>query len=478
MIVREKRKLINDKIKSGEIKELDSISSRSKIIRSLNSDECDRVLRYNEIQYSKYKHIIAQEGLVFSENVGGSTGSTGSDGDSEKTPMGNDAKNSDEARCEDSTSEVNLEEVMKALQEGIEAQEAQHKIDNPLPENQNPEGLNFVTTDNNSPMKSPDEVKEIVGVSTLKKSIENSRDFTKKVVADNISGVLTILDKERKSRLKLEKQLKEIKESGGNTTLEIKVSEKFKAKKIEGIIHHPKFARIVEALQLNPDKCVYLKGGAGSGKTTLASQVAEALSLPFGALSMSEGMSEGQLLGRPTVKGGYISTDFIDKYENGGVFLFDEMDAMDANVAVVLNSALANGDCPVPFRSEKPRAIRHENFYVIGAGNTWGTGQGLDGATLDRFEKVEIGYNPRLEKMLAGNANWYEACLELRKRAEEYSLKKFIGTRTFKRAGIYHAKGKSLKFFLESQVVHWSKEEISKVGLKDIVVQFSEGGLK
>ena len=485
MKVRDKRKLITDEIKSGRITEYGFVSSRSKVIRNLNSEQCDRILASKQIKYSDHEDIVAKEGIIFSENVEGSEGSTGSDGDSEKSSMENNDENTDEDGREND-SPVDLEKVMKALEEGIEAQDEDHKSENPLPENENPE-FSFVTTDNTNPMKSVADVKKTIGVSTLEKSIENSRDFTKKVVSDTIGGVVALLDKERASRLKLEKELKEVKENGGNTTLEIKVSEQFKPKKIEGVIHHPKFARIVEALQLNPDKCVYLKGGAGSGKTTLASQVAEALSLPFGALSMSEGMSEGQLLGRPTIKGGYISTDFIDKYENGGVFLFDEMDAMDANVAVVLNSALANGDCPVPFRSEKPRAIRHENFYVIGAGNTWGTGQGsniyqgrnkLDGATLDRFEKVEIGYNPKLEKVLAGDANWYEACLELRKRAEEYSLEHPIGTRTFKKAGRYHANGKSLKYFLESQVVHWTKEEKSKVGIRDIVLQFSEGGLK
>lgn len=478
MIVRDKRKLITDEIKAGTIAEHGFVSSRSKVIRSLNSDQCDRILSTKQIKYSEYGDIVAKEGLVFSEKVEDSTSPEGDSDNSDNT------KNNTEETEETEGVSIDLEKAMEALQKGVEEQDEQHKSDNPLPENQNPDGLNFVTTDNTNPMKSADEVKEIVGVSTLEQSIENSRDFTKNVVTETTAGMLKILDAERKSRIKLENKLKEISEIGGNTTLEIKVSEQFKPKKIEGVIHHPKFARIVEALQLNPDKCVYLQGGAGSGKTTLASQVADALSLPFGSLSMSEGMSEGMLLGKPTIQGGYISTDFVDKYENGGVFLFDEMDAMDANVAVVVNSALANGFMSVPHRHENPVAKRHENFYVIGAGNTWGTGQGsniyqgrnkLDGATLDRFEKVEIGYNPKLEKLLAGNANWYKACLELRKRAEEYSLTHIIGTRTFKRAGLYHANGKSLKYFLESQVVHWTKEEKSKVGINDILVQFSEG---
>ena len=88
-------------------------------------------------------------------------------------------------------------------------------------------------------------------------------------------------------------------------------------------------------------------GPAGTGKTTLAKNLAEALGLQFGFISP---------LGRrdrdPPVRPGAApgrrhlavpAEPFVEMYENGGVFLLDEMDAADANVMVAINAALANG---------------------------------------------------------------------------------------------------------------------------------------
>ena len=85
--------------------------------------------------------------------------------------------------------------------------------------------------------------------------------------------------------------------------------------------YHPKFEQIVKYAKL--DKNVMLVGEAGTGKTTTAEQVAEALNLDFAYISCTMGMSESHLLGSPTINGGYISTRFVEVFENGGVFLFD-----------------------------------------------------------------------------------------------------------------------------------------------------------
>ena len=61
--------------------------------------------------------------------------------------------------------------------------------------------------------------------------------------------------------------------------------------------------------------------------------LALSLALPFGFVSCTAGMSEGQITGRllPTGKGGqfeYVQSEFVHCYENGGIFLLDEMDAL------------------------------------------------------------------------------------------------------------------------------------------------------
>ena len=88
---------------------------------------------------------------------------------------------------------------------------------------------------------------------------------------------------------------------------------------------------------------------------------------------------------------------------NGGVFLFDEIDAADANVLLVVNSALANGRMSVPSRHDQPVAKKHSEFVCIAAANTFGRGADrvyvgrneLDEATLDRFR---IGNAPRFQR--------------------------------------------------------------------------------
>jgi hypothetical protein len=76
------------------------------------------------------------------------------------------------------------------------------------------------------------------------------------------------------------------------------------------------------------ERQVFIAGPAGTGKTTLGIQVAEALSLQFGHISCTAGMSEAHLLGRMNAHGEYISARFVECYENGGVFLFDEVETV------------------------------------------------------------------------------------------------------------------------------------------------------
>ena len=98
-------------------------------------------------------------------------------------------------------------------------------------------------------------------------------------------------------------------------------------------------------------------GPAGSGKTTLAKDVAEALGLDFGFISLSAGVTETHLFGRmlPQADGtwGYVESVFVRIYRNGGVFLLDELDAADANVMVSINAALANGVLCNPVTGEE-----------------------------------------------------------------------------------------------------------------------------
>lgn len=175
---------------------------------------------------------------------------------------------------------------------------------------------------------------------------------------------------------------------------------------------HYAFERVLKLASVGLN--VMLVGRAGTGKTALAYQVAEALELPFSSVSCTAGMGEAELRGRllPVSGGGweYMPSDFVRIYENGGVFLFDEIDAADSNTLLFINQALANGRFNLDIRRENTTVRRHEKFICIAAANTFGTGgtheyagrEKLDEATLDRFRAgvVAIDYDPALETKL------------------------------------------------------------------------------
>ena len=132
--------------------------------------------------------------------------------------------------------------------------------------------------------------------------------------------------------------------------------------------------------------------------------------------SCNEEASKTELIGFNDLAG-YNYPTFLDFYENGGVMLIDEYDAMSPGMAIVLNAAFdRSGMLSVPTRKGNTTAKKHEDFYCILAGNTWGnasmdySGRDIqDTAFLDRFKmcRVHIDYDYELEKTLT-SASWMD----------------------------------------------------------------------
>lgn len=175
----------------------------------------------------------------------------------------------------------------------------------------------------------------------------------------------------------------------------------------------------------------FLVGPAGSGKTTLARQIAEALKRPF--YMQARVTSEYKLTGFMDATGKAVQTDFRRAYEGGGVFLFDEMDASDADALTAFNAPLANGFADFP----DGQVAQHEDFIAIAAGNTFGRGanreyvgrQQLDAATLDRFTVFEVDYDERLELAIAGNDDWTRHVQKVRKAVETEKVRAIVSPR-------------------------------------------------
>jgi hypothetical protein len=153
-------------------------------------------------------------------------------------------------------------------------------------------------------------------------------------------------------------------------------------------------------------------GEKGTGTTTNAEHLAEALAaewdreMPFGFASMTSGTSPGEFKGRITLKD-YLPSLFQSIYENGGVFLFDELDAGDENLLTMLNSALANKQ----FVNAQGDVInQHDQFVPIAAANTMGLGANgeytgrnrQDAAVLDRWAmgRIRVDFDVALAEYL------------------------------------------------------------------------------
>jgi len=160
---------------------------------------------------------------------------------------------------------------------------------------------------------------------------------------------------------------------------------------------------------LSNGEAVYLYGPAGTGKTHLAQQAAEALGLEFhysGQLSQ-----EYKFTGFTDANGRFQPTPFYKAWTEGGLFFLDEMDRSFPEVLTDLNGALANGifDFPAPIGIKK----MHPDFRCMAAGNTIGRGATglytaanvLDASSLDRFTaKIEVTYDKRIEDAINAEA--------------------------------------------------------------------------
>jgi cobaltochelatase CobS len=172
-------------------------------------------------------------------------------------------------------------------------------------------------------------------------------------------------------------------------------------KKIDGATH-PKLASIIT--NLDAGEHVLMVGPAGTGKSTIAEQAAEALGLEFYAISLSPQTPTSQLVGYMQATGEYVGTLFRKAYEHGGVFHFDEFDNGHPSILATVNAALANGQMAFPDRMVK----RHADFRAVASANTYGRGadrkyvgrQALDMATLDRFAIEYVDVDESLETTL------------------------------------------------------------------------------
>lgn len=247
--------------------------------------------------------------------------------------------------------------------------------------------------------------------------------------------------------------------------------------KISGHFHE-KFELVLSYAQQR--KNIFLTGPAGTGKTTLAEQIAKALELPFGVVSCSLGMSESQLQGwlLPVGESGtfqYVPAQFVKFFQNGGVFLLDEVDSADSNLLILINTALSNGYFSIPQNLDNPIIKKHPDFICIWSGNTYGHGgdrmhvgrNQLDSASLDRFtaQTVFIDYDPKIEEAVVDPKilKWGR---EVRGVIKAHKLRRALTTRVLRDFSEQRAFNPNLhteSLMKETYFQSWGESELSKV---------------
>jgi len=224
-----------------------------------------------------------------------------------------------------------------------------------------------------------------------------------------------------------------ISETYGTLPKKIEVKSPAGNKVIEGIVHE-KFETVLKLV--SADIPVFLTGPAGSGKNVICKQISEALSMEF--YFSNAVTQEYKLTGFIDANGNYHETQFYKAFTNGGIFMLDEIDASTPEVLVILNAAIANRYFDFP----TGRVNAHEDFRIVAAGNTYGTGADieytgryqLDAASLDRFAIVEIDYSAVIEEAVAnGNHELVHFVRSFRMAVQAAKIKFVVSYRSIER---------------------------------------------
>jgi len=183
-------------------------------------------------------------------------------------------------------------------------------------------------------------------------------------------------------------------------------------------LQHKQFETILKLINMGEN--LMIKGEAGNGKSHVVAEVAKALDLPFHSMSVSNQTTKTDLMGFVDAQGVYRYNGFISAFRDGGIFNMDEIDAGNANVLVVMNSALSNRFIETP---SGEMIYAHKDFRFVSTANTIGRGatakyvgrNKLDSATLDRFAVLNFELDEDIELMLCrGDKNFHHGIKAMR----------------------------------------------------------------
>lgn len=177
---------------------------------------------------------------------------------------------------------------------------------------------------------------------------------------------------------------------------------------------------------------IWMVGPAGCGKTTICQEVGKNAEMPVTVIPCGAGTSATTFLGYkyPEREG----TPFVHAFAQEGIIVLDEFTSLEAQVAQIVNGALANDE----LTSTIGTFHRHEKCIIIATSNTFGNGADrmyvsnnqLDASTIDRFAGgiLEIDYSKEYEQQYDAEVVRY--VWNLREIIKRNGLRKVASTRS------------------------------------------------
>jgi len=245
---------------------------------------------------------------------------------------------------------------------------------------------------------------------------------------------------------------------------------------------HPMFEPSLQAVANRMN--LFLVGGAGSGKTYMTKQIAEALGYEHHMLSCTADMMRHDLFGFIDAGGNYHTTALRKAWEFGGTMVIDEVDLASGNLMGGLND-VANVDAE---HLEFPdgRVPRHPDFRLVACANTIGEGatstyrgrNALDGAFLDRFVFISVELDEAIEtkRVMAlmsdqtKAVSWLELVRQVRRNIVQYALPTIVTPRASMHGAQLLELGNSVTFAVTSCITRGCTEDVARKLLDNTAV--------
>lgn len=219
-------------------------------------------------------------------------------------------------------------------------------------------------------------------------------------------------------------------EGGGEDEKKDEDEDEYKTDEDEDIRHE--MLDTIKAY-IKADIPVMLVGPTGCGKSYLAEQVAKELELDY--YCTGSVFAKYDLIGYVNqVTDKYHGTPAFDAHTKGGLYCQDEMDASNAAALVAFN---ALNDKQTTFAWPCGVRTKHATYRAIGTANTWGNGatadyvgrNKLDGATVNRYVRVYVDYDKRVERRI-GSKDICQRIWSIREACAELGIRHILSTRS------------------------------------------------